>query len=93
MRTRGRTDANHAVIVQALEQLGCSVLSLANLGNGAPDLLVARAGRMYLMELKDGSKPPSKRQLTPDERAFHLAWQGRIDVVETVGAAIRVVTW
>ena len=34
----------------------------------APDCLAVRAGRLVPIEIKDRSKPPSARQLTPAER-------------------------
>ena len=51
-------------------------MSLAPLGDGAPDLLVwaPLLGRLLLVEVKDGNKPPSKRELTADQRRFHAEW-------------------
>ncbi len=95
MRPR-RVDDNHAAIVSALRKIGYSVLSLAPLGRGAPDLLAARpggctCGGMYLFEVKDGAKVPSARKLTPDEERFHAAWVGDISIVESIEDAIRTV--
>lgn len=40
--------------------------------SAAPDLgfdrLMVRGGQLYIVEVKDGSKPPSKRQLTDGEQ-------------------------
>ncbi|MEM5326861.1 hypothetical protein VSR34_09670 [Paraburkholderia sp. JHI2823] len=70
-----------------------SVLILSNQGHGVPDLLVAHAHvsgrRSFLVEVKDGSKPPSARRLTPDERRWADAWHGEYWVVETVADALR----
>lgn len=65
-------DANHAQVVRALRQLAVPVVSLAPLGNGAPDVLIwsRHLHRWRLVELKDGTKPPSARKLTEAERAF-----------------------
>ncbi len=76
MRRRARIDANHNAIVSALRKAGASVLSLATLGNGAPDLLAGRAGQMWLIECKDGARPPSERMLTTDQRKWMDAWRG-----------------
>ena len=92
MRRAARVDDNHRSIAVALKAIGCSVLSLAPLGKGAPDLLVGYWGRNTILEVKDGSKPPSKRRLTPDEEAFAEAWRGQYAVVETVEQAIEAVT-
>ena len=91
MRRAARTDSNHTDIVDGLRQIGCSVLSLAAVGKGVPDLLVARNGKTVLMEVKDGTKRPSKRRLTPDQEIFHVAWKGEIHVVESRFQAVGVV--
>lgn len=69
-RQRAKVDANHSEIVDALRAVGAGVQSLASVGNGCPDLLVAFRGAWHVLEIKDGSKPPSHRRLTPDEQAW-----------------------
>jgi hypothetical protein len=86
---RGKLDANHPEIVRAIKQFGGSVLSLADLGDGAPDILVGFRGKNILMEIKDGMQPPSKRQLTEDEKVFHSTWGGSVLIVESVQAALK----
>ena len=71
-----RVDDNHAAIVKALRAVGCAVQSLAAVGSGCPDLVVGRHGMTFLLEVKDGAKPPSARKLTPDEAEWHRAWCG-----------------
>lgn len=92
MKKFGRTDANHVKIVKALRDARCSVVSLAPLGSGVPDLLVARCGVMWLIEVKDGTKPPSQRRLTPDQLEWISKWKAHVYVVESVGEALKVVT-
>ena len=93
MRTNAghRLDANHKEIHAAFEKMGCSCCSLAPLGNGVGDLLVGYGGLSIVVEVKDGTKPPSKRKLTPDEERFKMNWTGGyrlvqnvVDVAETV---------
>ncbi len=84
MRRAARVDANHSSVRRAFEAMGCTVLDLSAHGSGCPDLLVARAKQTVLVEVKDGSKPPSARQLTPDQKEFHKNWNGKIFVVETL---------
>jgi hypothetical protein len=86
-----RVDANQAEIVAALRRCGCSVQVLSMVGKGCPDLLVGRDYRNYLLEVKDGSKPPSKRQLTPDEVEWHADWLGRVNTVANIEEALAVV--
>lgn len=81
MRRAHNLDSNHREIVDEFRRLGASVLSLAGLGNGAPDLLVGYAGRDLQVEIKDGRKPPSARALTPAEKRYHAEWMGRPVVI------------
>ena len=64
MRKRAKLDVNHLEIVATLRKCGASVVSLASLGDGVPDLLVGYRGKTALVEIKDGDKPPSQRELT-----------------------------
>jgi len=90
MRRRGKVDANQAEIVAALRRAGASVLSLADLGNGCPDLLVYFDGH-HLLEVKDGNQPPSKQALSEDEKDFHRSWRGPISVVRNIDEAFRAI--
>lgn len=91
-RRAARTDANQTAIVLALRAAGTAVLSLAALGKGVPDLLCWRAGKGYvLLEIKDGQKSPSRRQLSPDQIDWHAAWPGPIAVVNSVQEALQAV--
>lgn len=91
MRLKAKVDANHVEVVDALRKAGCSVQSLAAVGKGVPDLLCARNGRMYLLEVKDGQKPPSARKLTEDEQTWHLKWKATVHIVTSVDEALKVV--
>lgn len=88
-----KIDSNQTEIVEALRKIGCFVQSLATIGKGCPDLLVALDMVWYVMEVKDGKKVPSARQLTPDEQRWHDRAKlfGPVHVVESVEDALRVV--
>jgi hypothetical protein len=88
MRRHGKRDGNHIAIVKALRAIGVSVLDLASVGRGCPDLLVATRRGSMLMEIKDGSLPPSRRRLTDDEEAFLAEWRGPAAVVGSVREAV-----
>lgn len=60
------------------------------MGQGMPDLVVAFRGRTMLIEIKDGSKKPSDRQLTPAQKIFHAEWSGELHVVESIEQALGV---
>ena len=88
-----KIDANQPEIVAALRKLGYGVQSLASVGKGVPDLLVCKGKVNVLLEVKDGSKPPSKRVLTPEQVKWHRQWTGRIYVVEYVEDAIQALIY
>lgn len=91
MRRAARVDANQAEIVSALRAVGASVRSLAMVGSDLPDLLVGFRNRTFLLELKDGSKPPSQRKLRPGQQRFFDTWQGQVAKVESVDEALKVI--
>lgn len=88
-----RVDRNHGEIVDALRKIGCSVQSLATIGDGCPDLLVysSAMGELMLMEVKDGTKPPSARALTADQCRWHSGWRGAVYIVTSVDEALALV--
>jgi hypothetical protein len=91
MRLASKIDANQHEIVNALRKAGASDFSLASVGHGCPDLLVGYNGNTILMEIKDGSKPPSKQALTPDQLKFIKNWTGSsICIVNDVEASLRI---
>lgn len=91
MRRAAKIDANQNEIVDGLRKLGCSVEILAAVGKGVPDLLVGRNNINYLIEVKDGGKPPSARKLTDDQVEWHEAWRGQKTVCKSLDEAIDVV--
>lgn len=90
-RRAARTDANQTAIVATLRGVGCSVFITSSLGGGFGDIVAGRHGVNYLLEIKDGSKPPSARKLTPDEQKFHDEWKGQVCVVATELEALAAV--
>lgn len=79
-----RTDANQTAIVSAFRKLGATVAITSALGRGFPDLVVGYRRRNFLVEIKDGTKPPSAQKLTPDEAAWHEKWRGQITIIRSV---------
>lgn len=53
MRNRHRRDNNHAEVKAAFEKLGCGVLDISQVGNGAPDLIVTCQRTLRFVECKD----------------------------------------
>jgi hypothetical protein len=100
MRHACATDGNHAAIRDGLRAAGLWVWDTHRVGGGFPDLLVWRGGKAHgfdvagpgfvLLELKDGTLPPSRRTLTPLEEAFHAGCPGAVHVVECLEDAFDV---
>ena len=91
MRRAARIDANHVDVVKALRAIGASVANTSSIGQGFPDLVVGLAGRNILVEVKDGSKAPSERKLTPDQVEFKALWRGQWAVAHSPSEAVDVV--
>lgn len=76
MRRAAKIDDNQRTVVGVLRAYRMKVLSLAAVGKGCVDLLVynPRTGKLHMLEVKDGNKPPSARKLTPAQETFHQEW-------------------
>lgn len=85
-----RKDANHDAIVSALEGIGASVTDTHALGEGFPDLVVGWRGINFIIEIKDGSKPKSRRVLTDDEQEWFDDWRGTAHIVYSPADAISL---
>lgn len=87
-----RVDANHAAILDALKKCGWYVKDTS----AVPaffDAVVGRAGVVHFLELKDGSKPPSKRALTEAQKELHADFLRAgisVKVLTNVQAAIEL---
>jgi hypothetical protein len=86
-----RTDSNHAEIIKALRKIpNLSVFSTHEVGKGFPDIVIGYKGINYLIEIKDGNKPPSARKLTDAEVKFHNDWQGQIKIVNNLDEVLNL---
>lgn len=94
MRRAAKVDGHHALIVKRLREVGCDVLSLAGVGVGVPDLLVHRAGRLYLCEIKRpagtrGGRSEDGQKLGEAQIKFAQRWP--VHVVMSVADALHVI--
>jgi len=90
VRRAARADRNQPEIVKAFRSLGATVQPLHTIGKGCPDAVVGFRGRNFLVEIKDGTLPPSKRALTADELEWHAMWEGQVCVVDSVESAAKL---
>ena len=82
-----RVDENQKEIVKAFREIGASVQILSDVGKGCPDLLIGFAGRNWLIEIKNGNKPPSQQQLTEKEQQFFNTWRGQVCIIRSIEQA------
>jgi hypothetical protein len=97
-RRASKTDGNHGDIVAALEAAGCTVQSLAPIGRGCPDVLVAGPRKaffngkvdvpMYLLEIKN---PDGKDEVNEAQTKWHIEWNAPVYVVRTAEEALKVI--
>ena len=88
-RRAAKVDANQPEIVEAFRRMGCSVLIISQLKRCC-DLVVSKR-QTAMVEVKDGTLPKSKRQLTEGEMDFMHSWKGLYFIVESLDDVLRVV--
>lgn len=88
---KARVDDNQAELVKIMRDLGASVTITSNVHDGFPDVVVGVCGVTVLVEIKDGSKPPSRRKLTPKQIIFHNEFRGAKTVIKNVEEALDLV--
>ena len=83
---RHRADNNQKEIIEALRQIGASVLVLSQVGGGCPDLLIGFRNQSILMEVKT-----KKGKLKPEQIEFIYRWRGnQVQIVRSVEEAIEL---
>ena len=83
MMRAARVDANQPEIVAEFRRLGWSVLIISQLKNCC-DIVVGKNGFNVLVEIKDGSKPPSQQKLTAGEDKFLKSWFGEWVIIRSI---------
>lgn len=93
MRRAAKVDANQSEIVSALRRVDANVLIVSQLKN-AFDILVGFRDELFIMEIKDGTKPPSQRYLTDGEMQCKNNFE-RVGVpyyvVNSINEALKVI--
>ena len=94
MRYAKRTDRNHATVRDGLRARGYVVQDMSDRGYGVPDLgIQSPKGIKYpgcFLEVKDGDKPPSARELTPDQKRWLSLVPDRTFTVLNLDQALKV---
>lgn len=85
MKYARRIDANQTRIVQALRQLGFSVLDLSKVGGGCADLAVRHGdGPVWFIEVKN---PDGRNRVSDGQAAFAEVWP--VKIIRTVEEAVK----
>jgi Holliday junction resolvase len=94
MRRAAKVDESQPAIVAALRAAGCSVLILSGIGErAAPDLLVARNGRTWLLECKTPGRATEHKEHLAEQFEWRSSWKGTVAVVASVDDALRELRW
>jgi hypothetical protein len=90
---RRRRDANHTEIVNALKQVGATVLDTSAIGvAGAPDLVVGFRSLVHLIEIKNPASRYGKQGASGVQQDWAARWNGPQPVVVTsVDDALRAI--
>ena len=80
--TKNKRDGNEDAILELWRRLGCVWIEQPR-ENGF-DGLLCRMGETWVVEIKDGGKPSSKRKLTPNEIERKAELEG-------IGAAYNII--
>lgn len=74
----------------ALRTAGAAVTDTSGIGEGFPDLVVSYRNRWFLIEVKDGSKPPSARKLRGGQKTWAAKQHADVHVVKSLEEALSV---
>ena len=75
--------------MKALRKIGAVVTPIHMVGKGVSDLLVSFRQKWYVLEVKDGKKPPSARELTADEKRWISEQRAPVHIVTSPMEAIN----
>lgn len=86
MHRHGKIDSNQKLIVRSLRDIGATVESLADLGEGKPDILVGFRGKNFLFEIKKDEK----EKLTIEQEKWHNHWVGTVYIIYNFNQAMEI---
>jgi hypothetical protein len=80
-----RTDDNHGEVIEEFRSAlpEATVHDCSGAGRGFPDICIGVFKRNWLFEIKDPSKPESRRRLTTAQVGMHGNWQGQVAVAHS----------
>ncbi len=94
MRRAARTDKLHEPVKRLFEAQGYDVLDTSRLGDGVPDLLIARGAFAFLLEVKSDNSIRHGRKDDPYtelQHAFNAKWRSARYTVSSLEEAWSLV--
>lgn len=86
-----RRDGNHVEVVGAFRKLGWSVLDMADLGRGMPDIVIGdKSHGTFLVEIKNPKTQYGRRGLSARQREFCEQWNGLVNVVSSLDDVVEL---
>lgn len=87
-RRRAKRDLNHAELVETFKRLGWSVLDMADMGRGMPDVIIGDSQGTYLVEIKNPATYYGRKGLSRSQKSFAETWGGVVHVVKTIDEVV-----
>jgi hypothetical protein len=84
---RGHQDLIHKEVERIFQAMGFSTLDLSALGEGKPDLYVAKGALGCLIEIKSKAGNSKASRPTAKQKAFADLWRGTCKDVRGIGEA------
>ena len=92
MKYGAKKDANHNIVVEALQKAGAYVIDMSHVGKGFPDLIVGFQSQTILMEIKNPKTSYGKKGLNKNQQKWKDQWLGGVYcVVDSPDAALRMI--
>jgi len=78
--TKAKKDANHNAVQEIFTVFGYRTLDVSSLKCGF-DFIAWKHGQVFIVEVKDGSKPPSATRSTDEEKKAEKKYTGEYYVI------------
>jgi len=88
--THAKKDANHNQVQGMFSAFGFRTLDVSSMKCGF-DFIAWKKGRVFIVEVKDGSKPPSATKLTDKEIEAEKKYSGEYYVIFSSEQAKRLI--
>lgn len=88
---KGKKDANHNEITNALRAVGASVSDLVKVGGGVPDIIAGYRGTWYVIEIKNPNTQYGKKGFSENQLKWKELQKCPVYLVYTIEDALSVI--